>query len=127
MSRRLIYLHGFASSAQSSKGAYLGTRATPEGMLFEAPDLNAPEFSSLTISRMIDQVRALVGASGEAPVTLVGSSLGAVVALFAAEALARAGRPAAVDTLVLMAPAVDRHCRARGVGTHRHARGVPLR
>jgi pimeloyl-ACP methyl ester carboxylesterase len=104
--RRLIYLHGFASSAQSSKGAYLAARAAPERLAFLAPDLNEPEFSTLTISRMVEQVRRLVDAE-ESPVTLVGSSLGALVAMFAAAAYSRVPVRSAVDTLVLMAPAVD--------------------
>ena len=105
--RRLIYLHGFASSAHSSKGTYLAARATAAGMLCESPDLNEPDFSTLTITRMVDQVRSHLGAA-TGPVTLIGSSLGAVVALFAAEALAGdGGTPSPVDSLVLMAPAVD--------------------
>jgi uncharacterized protein len=107
MSRRtLVYLHGFASSAQSSKGTSLAARASTHGLQFLTPDLNLPEFSSLTISRMMDQVRELIhGVNG--PITLIGSSLGAIVALFSAAALARNAAGAAVDTVVLMAPAID--------------------
>jgi pimeloyl-ACP methyl ester carboxylesterase len=105
--RRLVYLHGFASSAQSSKGTYLAAKAASEGMRFEAPDLNAPDFSTLTISRMIGQVSALLAAGAGGPVTLIGSSLGAIVALFTAAELVRGNEASSVDTLVLMAPAVD--------------------
>jgi uncharacterized protein len=107
MSRRtLAYLHGFASSAQSSKGTSLAARASTAGMQFLTPDLNLPEFSSLTVSRMLDQVRALT-AGIDGPITLIGSSLGAVVALFSAASMARDSAGAALDTVVLMAPAVD--------------------
>ena len=104
--RTLVYLHGFASSAQSSKAAVLAAHASAERMVVLTPDLNLPEFSSLTISRMLDQVRALT-AGLDGPVTLIGSSLGAIVALFSAASLARHSTEAAVDTVVLMAPAVD--------------------
>ncbi len=105
--RRLVYLHGFASSARSSKATYLASRAGPEGLTVHAPDLNAPDFETLTMSRMIEQVRQDLDAGSEEPVTLVGSSLGALVALFAADALVRDRHPRAPDSLVLMAPAVD--------------------
>ena len=101
--RQLVYLHGFASSAQSSKAAFLAERARQVGMGFEAPDLNDPDFETLTISRMIDRVGRLLTAMPAGPVTLIGSSLGAVVALFSMQAEA-SRRP---DSLVLMAPAVD--------------------
>jgi pimeloyl-ACP methyl ester carboxylesterase len=104
--RRLVYLHGFASSARSSKATYLASRAGAEGLTVDAPDLNAPDFETLTMTRMIEQVRQRLGAGAE-PVTLVGSSLGALVALFAAEALVRDRHRGAPDSLVLMAPAVD--------------------
>jgi pimeloyl-ACP methyl ester carboxylesterase len=105
--RRLVYLHGFASSARSSKAAYLASRAGAGGLTVEAPDLNAPDFETLTMTRMIEQVRQLLAAGPAEPVTLVGSSLGALVALFAAEALVGDRHPRAPDSLVLMAPAVD--------------------
>ena len=104
--RTLVYLHGFASSAQSSKAAALAARASAEGMRFLTPDLNLPEFSSLTISRMLDQVHSLA-ADVEGPVTLIGSSLGAIVGLFSAASLAGRSSRGTVDSLVLMAPAVD--------------------
>jgi pimeloyl-ACP methyl ester carboxylesterase len=107
MSRRtLVYLHGFASSGQSSKGIALAAHASKQGLQVLTPDLNLPEFSSLTISRMLDQVRELT-AGVDGPVTLIGSSLGAIVALFSAASLARHSGHQAVDTVVLMAPAVD--------------------
>jgi hypothetical protein len=104
--RELVYLHGFASSAQSSKAAYLAARAREAGLAFRAPDLNEPDFATLTISRMVDQTRQLLEQGSPRPVTLVGSSLGAVVALVvAAEQPTSPG--GVVDSLVLMAPAVD--------------------
>lgn len=107
MSRRqIVYLHGFASSARSSKAVWFGERAREAGASFVCPDLNAPDFSTLTISRMLDDVARIVADLPGGPVALVGSSLGAVVSLFAARAdQARAG--SRIDRLVLLAPAVD--------------------
>lgn len=97
----VIYLHGFASSAQSGKATYLGQRLRERGVEFLAPDLNLPDFSTLTITRMIEQTRALIEAA-TGPVTLVGSSLGAFVAVNVA-----AKWPERVKNLVLLAPALD--------------------
>jgi pimeloyl-ACP methyl ester carboxylesterase len=97
----VIYLHGFASSGASGKAAYLGQRLRERGERFAAPDLNQPDFSTLTITRMIEQTHALIEAEPE-PVTLIGSSLGAFVAVNVA-----AKWPALVKSLVLLAPAVD--------------------
>jgi pimeloyl-ACP methyl ester carboxylesterase len=97
----VIYLHGFASSSRSGKAVYLGERLRGRGVEFVAPDLNLPDFSTLTISRMLEQTRALLDAATE-PVTLIGSSLGAFVAVNAA-----AKWPGQVAKLTLMAPALD--------------------
>ena len=97
----VIYLHGFASSSQSGKAVYLGERLRARGVDFHAPDLNLPDFSSLTVTRMLEQTHALLETARE-PATLIGSSLGAFVAVNAA-----AKWPAKVGRLVLMAPALD--------------------
>lgn len=97
----MIYLHGFASSSHSGKATYLGQRLRAQGVDFQAPDLNLPDFSTLTVTRMLEQTRALIE-TGKAPVTLVGSSLGGFVAVTAA-----ATWPDRVKNVVLMAPALD--------------------
>ena len=97
----MIYLHGFASSSRSGKASFFAQRCREAGIEFEAPDLNLPDFSSLTVTRMLDQTRALLDrASG--PATLIGSSLGGYVAVLAA-----ADWPEQVKNVVLMAPALD--------------------
>lgn len=97
----VIYLHGFASSAHSGKATYLGQRLRARGVEVRIPDLNLPDFSTLTVTRMLAQTRALLDQAPE-PVTLVGSSLGGFVAVNAA-----ARWPDSVKNVVLLAPALD--------------------
>jgi uncharacterized protein len=102
----LFYLHGFASSPDSGKAAYLRGRLAPFGVSLRAPDFNAPDFSSLTVSRMLEQVRAAIEVLPAGPVGLIGSSLGGFVAVHAAaRQMVDADHPLA--RLILLAPAVD--------------------
>ena len=108
----VFYLHGFASSPASSKAEFLATRCARHGLTFHCPDLNAPDFSTLTTTRMITDVRRALEGLLPAPVVLIGSSLGAFVALHLAErARARDGLTTTVthpiERLVLLAPALD--------------------
>jgi pimeloyl-ACP methyl ester carboxylesterase len=106
----VIYLHGFASSGHSGKASYLGERLQERGVRYLAPDLNFPDFSTLTVTRMVEQTGALIdkapafakATAGKPGVTLIGSSLGAFVAVVAAVKW-----PDRVGRLVLMAPALD--------------------
>ena len=98
----IFYLHGFASSAKSSKATFFASKLRELGLEFETPDLNEPDFSTLTISRMIEQVIAGIDARPGQPITLIGSSLGAFVAVQVA-----LQRPARVSRLILLAPALD--------------------
>jgi uncharacterized protein len=97
----VIYLHGFASSSRSGKATCLGERLRERGVELQTPDLNLPDFSTLTVTRMLEQTRRLLE-SAPGPLTLIGSSLGGFVAVIAA-----AMWPERVKTLVLMAPALD--------------------
>ena len=99
---RVFYLHGFASSAGSSKAAFFALRLAERGLDLLAPDLNEPDFSTLTITRMIRRVCAELDAGSEDPAVLIGSSLGAFVAVQSA-----LQRPGHVARLVLLAPALD--------------------
>jgi pimeloyl-ACP methyl ester carboxylesterase len=98
----ILYLHGFASSPQSSKAAFLARKLAERGLTLRVPDFNEPDFSTLTVTRMIDQVWRVVDEGPPEPVTVIGSSLGGFVAVNAA-----VQRPERVDRLVLLAPALD--------------------
>lgn len=97
----VFYLHGFASSAQSKKAAYFADRLRPFGIALRCPDFNQPDFQTLTMTRMIGQVADDVGTLDSKPVVLIGSSLGAAVAIHVAVRLGPR-----IDRLVLLAPAL---------------------
>lgn len=97
---RYIYLHGFASSPQSTKAQCFGQCWQNMGLVVEIPDLNGDDFSSLTLTRQIVQVSQLIEQS-ELPVTLLGSSFGGLTAAWLAESCFQ------VQRLVLLAPAFN--------------------
>ena len=96
----IVYLHGFASSPRSTKAAAFAERFRERGLTFVAPDFKQPDFRSLTMTRMLDQLAAVIDAAG-APATLIGSSLGGTLGVLAAAQLGDR-----VARLILMAPAV---------------------
>ena len=111
----VIYLHGFASSPASIKARWFGRALAAHGVEMACPDLNYPAFETLTVTRMIDHVQAAMASAQAAPVALIGSSLGAFVALLAVGA----DRRGPVDRLVLLAPALDfGGNRLRDLGGH---------
>ena len=79
--RTVFYLHGFASSGKSTKAAYLADRLKAHGIALECPDFNLPDFRSLTMTRMLDQLAAGIARSPGGGVTLIGSSLGGTLAI----------------------------------------------
>ncbi len=95
----VFYLHGFASSSRSTKAGYFAERLGEHGIALRAPDFNEPDFSTLTVTRMLDQLgRELAGVERAA---LMGSSLGGMLAILAAARFTQQ-----VERLVLLAPAV---------------------
>jgi pimeloyl-ACP methyl ester carboxylesterase len=111
--RHVVYLHGFASSPASSKAQRFARELAALGVGFSCPDFNQPAFETLTVSRMLAQTREAVAAAAP-PVALIGSSLGAFVALHAADMI-----PDVISRLILLAPALDfGGNRLRQLGEH---------
>jgi pimeloyl-ACP methyl ester carboxylesterase len=99
---RVVYLHGFASSPQSSKAQFFAQKFAAEKISFVAPQLDGGDFEHLTITGQLCVIEGIVAehaASGDS-VVLMGSSLGGYLA-----ALYAARHPQHVDRVVLMAPA----------------------
>jgi predicted esterase YcpF (UPF0227 family) len=94
--KSVLYCHGFASSPASAKIAALRPLLEPHGIELNAPDLNVPSFERLDFDAIVR--RALDAARVTPPRAIVGSSLGALVALSVA--------PALRVPLVLIAPAL---------------------
>jgi pimeloyl-ACP methyl ester carboxylesterase len=110
--RHVFFLHGFASSPESGKATFLAERLRRHGIHLHCPDFNAPDFETMTVTRMLGQVDEAITALPPGPVALVGSSLGGFVAYHTAfrHAVARGRartteRP--IDRLVLLAPAFE--------------------
>lgn len=95
-----VYLHGFASSPQSLKAQTLRDRFRLHHIYLHTPDLNQDDFSTLTLTRQIQQVEADL-ATRPGPVTLIGSSFGGLTAAWVGERLS------SVHRLILLAPAFE--------------------
>ncbi|WP_445253242.1 YqiA/YcfP family alpha/beta fold hydrolase [Nostoc sp. 106C] len=93
-----IYLHGFASSPNSAKARDISDRFAQIQTKLKIPDLNAGDFSQLTITRQVTQVVAEFP-HDSVPVTLIGSSLGGLTAAHLGQKYPQ------VQRLVLLAPA----------------------
>ncbi len=106
MIRQALYLHGFASSPQSTKAMVLTERLGHRGVRLVAPDFNEPDFFTLTVTRMLEQTDREIAALPPEPVALIGSSLGGFVAVHAA-AQQKADTTRPIAALVLLAPALE--------------------
>ena len=95
---RVVYLHGFASSPQSTKAQFFARKFAEAGVEFEAPALDQGNFEKLTVCGQLRVVEQKV-TDGEKPV-LMGSSLGGYLAALYADQ-----HPKAVDRVILIAPA----------------------
>ena len=99
----IVYLHGFASSPQSSKARFFKRKFEDRGISIDIPELDEGDFERLTISAMLEVVRqAVVRRPAKQACVLMGSSLGGFTAgLYAAR------HPEEVERLVLLAPALE--------------------
>jgi len=96
----ILYLHGFASGPGSSKARGMAERFARLGVPLSIPDLTPGEqgFERSTPSSMLAIAEAAL-ASAPPPHAVMGSSLGGYLAALAAS------RSAAIERLVLLAPA----------------------
>jgi pimeloyl-ACP methyl ester carboxylesterase len=95
---RWLYLHGFGSGPESSKGVALSAHYARQGIHLERLNLRQPSLEHLRLSAMMRTVREAMGGERERAI-LFGSSLGGLTACRVAEEDAR------VCALVLLAPA----------------------
>jgi len=101
--KTIILLHGFASSSQSTKAQYLREKFKSYPQIeFHAFDFNPTprDFEYVTITGMISRLRQYLLNHSRDQVSLIGSSMGALVGLNYAH---RFGR---VDRMLLLAPAL---------------------
>ncbi len=100
--RAILFLHGFASSDQARKANYLREKMeeTGAGNGFYAINFNPTptDFEWMTPTGMIDRLRQYVLDHELGPLSLIGSSLGGLVAVNYAH------RYGDVDTMLLLAP-----------------------
>lgn len=117
-----LYLHGFASSPRSAKAQEFQNRFQRAGQSIVIPDLNQPDFSTLTLSRQLHQAQALLPVDQSAIV--IGSSFGGLTAAWLAEHYPQ------IVKLVLLAPAfhyLDHWLPTLDPQTHdRWKAGLPL-
>lgn len=93
-----LYLHGFASSPQSTKARYMQQKFAELGLTLHVPDLNLTDFSTVTLSEQLDYLDHTYLYNNE-PIVVLGSSLGGFLAVqLAAKSLL-------VQKLILLAPA----------------------
>lgn len=93
------YLHGFGSGPNSEKGSDLGQRLAGACRSYAIPDLEAGDFPGLTMDGM--RQRALAACPQDAPVVLIGSSMGGYLAAW----IAASGDLPNLAGIVLIAPA----------------------
>jgi alpha-beta hydrolase superfamily lysophospholipase len=93
---RFVYIHGFASSPQSRKAVAFQSALALHGVSLDIPAMDQGDFAHLTISAQLNLLQRTIH---QAPVCLIGSSMGGFLA-----ALYAAAHPE-VSRLVLLAPA----------------------
>lgn len=108
----LVWLGGYRSDMLGTKAERLSDLAKAEGLGFCRFDYSghgesSGAFEEGTISRWLEDARATIGAVVEPPFILVGSSMGAWIALRLVAELRKEMRGRDLAGLVLLAPAPD--------------------
>ena len=95
-----LYLHGFASSPQSTKAQHLRSQFQSLGIDLHIPDLNQGDFTALTLTRQIQQARKLMEPWDQ--VVLIGSSFGGLTSAWLSQ---QPDLTPKITRLILLAPA----------------------
>lgn len=95
---KYLYLHGFASSPQSTKARYMQQKFAELGLTLHVPDLNLADFSKVTISEQLIYLDRNY-LNDDEPLVVIGSSLGGFLAV------QLASQNVLTQKLVLLAPA----------------------
>ncbi len=108
----LVWLTGFGSDMQGTKASRVDDWAAEHGRAFLRFDYSGHgesegRFEDGCIGDWLTQSLALIESSTEGPQILIGTSMGAWIALLVARELAARGETARLHGLVLLAPAVD--------------------
>ncbi len=103
---KTLYLHGFASGPNSTKGVAFEKHFAERRLSIQRLNLRVPSFEHLRLSEMIATVQAAIGGPDDEAI-LIGSSLGGLTAARTAE------RDPRVKALVLLAPAFQLAARWR--------------
>lgn len=108
----IVWLGGFASDMESTKAGFLDAWAQERGRAFLRFDYSGHgasggRFEDGCIGDWLAQADAVFGRSTQGPQIVVGSSMGAWLALLLARRLAERNETARLAGLVLLAPAVD--------------------
>ena len=108
----MVWLGGYRSDMRGTKAEALDEWASRSGHAYLRHDYSghgesAGAFADGTISAWLAQSLAVLRALSDGPQILVGSSMGAWIALRMVQELARAGESGRIAGLVLIAPAPD--------------------
>jgi len=98
----VIYLHGFASGPGSTKAKFFKQAFEHAGVETIVPDLNVPSFEEMTLSTQLDLLAQVISTvPPDKSLTLMGSSMGGLLAALAGKKFASTKR---VESLILLAP-----------------------
>lgn len=95
---KFLYLHGFASSPSSTKANFFFKHLDELSQDIEVLDLNGANFTELKISLLIENIKSQYNTYEK--ITLIGSSMGGLVALNLAESMPN------IQKVILLAPAL---------------------